>query len=62
MQTSSARRISSAGHRASFDACLHAVRGGVTSAHVLDGRLPHVLLLELFTDEGVGTMITKDPQ
>ncbi|MET1040319.1 MAG: acetylglutamate kinase, partial [Acidimicrobiales bacterium] len=43
-------------------ACLHAVRGGVTSAHVLDGRLPHVLLLELFTDEGVGTMITKDPQ
>jgi acetylglutamate kinase len=43
-------------------ACLHAVRGGVTSAHVLDGRLAHVLLLELFTDEGVGTMITKDPQ
>jgi acetylglutamate kinase len=30
----------------------------VHSAHVLDGRLPHVLLLELFTDEGVGTMIT----
>ena len=40
-------------------ACLHAVRGGVASAHVLDGRLPHVLLLELFTDEGVGTMITE---
>ncbi len=39
-------------------ACLHAVRRGVTSAHVLDGRVPHVLLLELFTDEGVGTMIT----
>ncbi len=39
-------------------ACLHAVRRGVASAHVLDGRVPHVLLLELFTDEGVGTMIT----
>lgn len=39
-------------------ACLHAVRRGVGSAHVLDGRLPHVLLLELFTDEGVGTMVT----
>ena len=39
-------------------ACLHAVRRGVGSAHVLDGRVPHVLLLELFTDEGVGTMIT----
>jgi acetylglutamate kinase len=39
-------------------ACLHAVRAGAGSAHVLDGRLPHVLLLELFTDEGVGTMIT----
>ena len=39
-------------------ACLHAVRSGAGSAHVLDGRLPHVLLLEIFTDEGVGTMIT----
>jgi acetylglutamate kinase len=39
-------------------ACLHAVRGGVGSAHLLDGRLPHVLLLELFSDHGVGTMIT----
>jgi acetylglutamate kinase len=39
-------------------ACLHAVDGGVTSAHILDGRVPHVVLLELLTDEGVGTMIT----
>jgi acetylglutamate kinase len=38
--------------------CLHAVRSGAASAHVLDGRLPHVLLLEIFTDQGVGTMIT----
>ena len=42
-------------------ACLHAVDGGVGSAHLLDGRLPHVVLLELFSDAGVGTMITKEP-
>jgi acetylglutamate kinase len=41
-------------------ACIHAVRGGVGSAHLLDGRIPHVVLLELFTDAGVGTMITED--
>jgi acetylglutamate kinase len=39
-------------------ACLAAVRGGVAAAHLLDGRVPHVLLLELFTDRGVGTMVT----
>jgi acetylglutamate kinase len=39
-------------------ACLHAVRHGVGSAHLLDGRLPHVVLLELFSDAGIGTMIT----
>jgi len=39
-------------------ACLQAVARGVGSAHLLDGRLPHVLLLELFSDAGVGTMIT----
>jgi acetylglutamate kinase len=40
-----------------MEACLRAVRGGVPRAHVLDGRVPHSLLLELFTDEGVGTMV-----
>ncbi len=40
-------------------ACLQAVRNGVGSAHLLDGRLPHVLLLELFSDAGIGTMITR---
>ncbi|MDP9100908.1 MAG: acetylglutamate kinase [Actinomycetota bacterium] len=40
-----------------MEACLRAVRGGVPRAHVLDGRVPHALLLELFTDEGVGTMV-----
>lgn len=43
-------------------ACLHAVAHGVGSAHLLDGRLPHVLLLELFSDAGVGTMITAGVQ
>ncbi|HET6794687.1 MAG TPA: acetylglutamate kinase [Acidimicrobiales bacterium] len=38
-------------------ACLDAVRGGVGQAHILDGRVPHALLLEFFTDEGVGTMV-----
>ncbi|MBI4882871.1 MAG: acetylglutamate kinase [Actinobacteria bacterium] len=37
--------------------CAKALRGGVRRAHILDGRVPHVLLLELFTDEGIGTMI-----
>ncbi|MBV9292403.1 MAG: acetylglutamate kinase [Frankiales bacterium] len=40
-----------------MEACLRAVRGGVASAHVLDGRVPHALLLEIFTDSGVGTMV-----
>jgi len=42
-------------------AALHAVQQGVGSAHLLDGRVPHVVLLELFSDEGIGTMITADP-
>jgi len=41
-----------------MEACLRAVRGGVPAAHVLDGRVPHVLLLEIVTDQGVGTMVT----
>jgi acetylglutamate kinase len=40
------------------ESCVSALRGGVARAHVLDGRLPHALLLELFTREGVGTMVT----
>jgi acetylglutamate kinase len=39
------------------EACAAALAAGVTRAHVLDGRVPHVLLLELFTDHGVGTMV-----
>jgi acetylglutamate kinase len=40
-----------------MEACLRAVRGGVPQAHVLDGRLPHAILLEIFTDAGIGTMV-----
>jgi acetylglutamate kinase len=39
------------------EACARAVRAGVSRAHILDGRVPHALLLELFTDAGVGTMV-----
>jgi acetylglutamate kinase len=47
----------SAGMIPKMEACLRAVRGGVPKAHVLDGRVPHALLLEVFTDEGVGTQV-----
>jgi acetylglutamate kinase len=40
-----------------MEACLTAVQGGVPAAHVLDGRVPHSVLLELVTDEGIGTMV-----
>ena len=43
-----------------MEACLRAVRGGVPQAHVLDGRLPHAVLLEIFTDSGIGTMVVPD--
>jgi len=38
--------------------CVEGIRGGVQYAHIIDGREPHSLLLELFTDEGIGTMVT----
>ena len=42
-------------------ACVDAVDEGVERAHLLDGRVPHVILLEIFTNAGIGTMITHDP-
>ena len=42
-----------------ISSCTHAVRNGVNGGHILDGRVAHVLLLELFTDAGIGTMITN---
>jgi acetylglutamate kinase len=45
------------GMRPKLAACVEAINGGVTSAHIVDGRIPHSLLLELFTDAGIGTKI-----
>ena len=42
------------------ETCLEAVRGGTSAVHILDGRIKHVLLLEVFTEHGVGTMIRAD--
>ena len=39
------------------EACVTAIRGGVEKAHIIDGTIPHALLMELFTDKGIGTMI-----
>jgi len=47
------------GMRPKLAACVDAIRGGAQSAHIIDGRRPHSLLLELFTDVGVGTWVTS---
>jgi acetylglutamate kinase len=47
----------SGGMRPKLEACVHALNGGVENAHIVDGRRPHSLLLELFTDEGIGTKL-----
>ena len=52
---------SDAGMVPKMEACLRAVRGGVPTAHVIDGRVAHSVLLELFTGEGIGTMVTPGP-
>ena len=45
------------GMRPKLEACVQALRGGVQNAYIIDGRRPHALLLELFTDEGIGTKL-----
>jgi acetylglutamate kinase len=49
------------GMRPKLQACLDAIHGGVTNAYIIDGRLSHSLLLELFTDAGTGTKIGPAP-
>jgi len=44
-----------------LEACIRAVEQGVPQAHVIDGRAAHSVLLEVFTDEGIGTMVLPDP-
>jgi acetylglutamate kinase len=51
----------SGGMRPKLEACVQAIDGGVTAAHILDGRVAHSLLLELFTDAGIGTKIEASP-
>ena len=51
----------SAGMIPKLRSCVEAVEGGVQSAHILDGRMQHALLLEIFTPEGIGTMVTEVP-
>ncbi len=51
----------SGGMRPKLAACVRAVQEGVGAAHIIDGRVPHSLLLELFTDAGVGTMVEAGP-
>jgi acetylglutamate kinase len=55
-----AQAIVSVGMIPKLLACAEAVEGGVGSAHMIDGRAEHALLVELFTDEGIGTMICRE--
>ena len=41
------------------ECCVQAIEKGVNSTHILDGRIPHSILLEVFTDKGIGTMVVK---
>ena len=50
----------SAGMIPKLRACADAVDGGVRSAHIIDGRVPHAILIELLTDAGIGTMVTRE--
>jgi acetylglutamate kinase len=54
------REVVSGGMIPKIRCCLAALRGGVPKAHIIDGRVPHALLLELLTDQGVGTEIVRD--
>lgn len=51
----------SAGMLPKLRSCVSAIEGGVERAHILDGRMQHALLLEVFTPEGIGTMVTMEP-
>ena len=51
----------SGGMRPKLEACVSAIHGGVSKAHIVDGRIPHSLLLELFTHAGIGTQVSPAP-
>ena len=50
-----------AGMLPKLESCVAAIEAGVERVHILDGRIQHSVLLEVFTPEGIGTMITKEP-
>ena len=52
-----AKDVISAGMLPKVEACIHALRGGVNKAHIIDGRIPHALLLEIYTQAGIGTQV-----
>ncbi|MEG0157714.1 MAG: acetylglutamate kinase, partial [Anaerovoracaceae bacterium] len=45
-----------------INSCIHAIDEGVKRVHILDGRIPHSLLLEIFTDKGIGTAILEEKE
>ena len=53
------RGVISGGMIPKIDCCVDALRGGVERAHIIDGRIEHSILIELLSDEGIGTMIVK---
>ena len=59
--TAKCRRLIRSIVRRNPDACIAAVEADVSQVHILDGRIQHSLLLEIFTPEGIGTMITAEP-
>lgn len=59
IETMIQKQIISSGMMPKVDACITALDGGTGKAHIIDGRIPHSLLLEIYTDKGIGTQITK---
>jgi acetylglutamate kinase len=56
-----AKKIISSGMIPKVNCCLNALEEGVAKTHIIDGRVEHAILLEIFTDVGIGTQITKEP-
>ena len=55
-----AQGIISGGMIPKMECCVDAIAGGVERVHILDGRIPHSILIELLSDEGIGTMLKKE--
>ena len=55
-----ARGIISGGMIPKMECCVDAINGGVERVHILDGRIPHSILIELLSDRGIGTMLQQE--